>query len=238
MIFHDHACQRGNILFLILLAVALFAALSYAVTSSMRGGGNDATKEKYESQIAEMLNYLAEIDTAVTRMRLTQNLKPEEISFVYDYKLTDGTDVTGVDNANCTSDTCRVFRQDGGGIVARSFSQYAFQPSWWGAGWGAPGVQDMVTIDWPGTASGDDIAMRIVSLPAAICPLLNAKNGISEEIAHTGTYNPAQYVSNWDTGGLSFSPPSSSLIGKSTVGVVEESAGEKVCHFYHLIFAR
>lgn len=63
--------QRGNILFLILLAVILFAALSYAVTSSMRGGGNNAAKESAQTEASHILNYFTQIDTAVQRMMMT-----------------------------------------------------------------------------------------------------------------------------------------------------------------------
>lgn len=62
--------ERGNILFLILLAVVLFAALSYAVTQSMRGGGNDASKEKMQLTYAKLQNRWALLAGQATRRRL------------------------------------------------------------------------------------------------------------------------------------------------------------------------
>ena len=71
--------QRGNILFLILLAVVLFATLSYAVTQSTRGGGNNASKESAQAQAADIMNRMALLETTVSRLRLTGGCKDTEI---------------------------------------------------------------------------------------------------------------------------------------------------------------
>ena len=60
--------ERGNVLFLILIAVALFAALSYAVTQSSRSGGGDAGKETNLVNSAQLTQYPAGIRTAIVRM--------------------------------------------------------------------------------------------------------------------------------------------------------------------------
>lgn len=67
--------QRGNILFLILLAVVLFAALAYAVTSSMRGGGKDAGSEKMDLYAAQIINEVGAWRGAMTRLKMVDNYK-------------------------------------------------------------------------------------------------------------------------------------------------------------------
>lgn len=60
--------ERGNVLFLILIAVALFAALSYAVTQSTRSGSGDASGETNLINSAQLAQYPAGVRTSVVRM--------------------------------------------------------------------------------------------------------------------------------------------------------------------------
>ena len=62
--------ERGNVLFLILIAVALFAALSYVVTQSTRSGGGSTEREKNILSSAQMTQYPTALRTAIIRQVL------------------------------------------------------------------------------------------------------------------------------------------------------------------------
>lgn len=101
--------QSGNVLFLILIAVALFAALSYAVTTSNRGGG-DIDREKVQMQAVQIVSYTSAIHAAITRMTLIKGCSEREISF-------ENSLVSGYVNANAPIDkSCHVFHKNGGGV--------------------------------------------------------------------------------------------------------------------------
>ncbi len=63
------ASQRGNALFLILVAVVLFAALSYAVTRS-NVGESDPGSDVRNMTVSAMLNYTTALQTGVMRMKV------------------------------------------------------------------------------------------------------------------------------------------------------------------------
>ena len=62
--------ERGNALFLILIAVALFAALSYAITQSGRGGGS-VSQQTALITAGQVTEQPADVRSATTRMILT-----------------------------------------------------------------------------------------------------------------------------------------------------------------------
>lgn len=103
--------QHGNILFLILIAVALFAALSYAVTKSSRGGGASADKEKMSTDISAMLQYGSTLRAAVQRLMTSGGCTDDDLSV---YSANTGT----YENINAPTDKhCHLFDPAGANLA-------------------------------------------------------------------------------------------------------------------------
>ena len=176
---------RGNALFLILIAVALFAALSYAVTNSGRGGGG-VDREQAEIEVAQLLQYFAALDTAIMRMKLVGGVSDEELSFANDvWRLEDGTTITmpAGHNPNCTSNACEVFHPEGGGMIPYLVPES--MDAWYdngsnGQNFARHGKVQLIGVTNLGT-SFPDLAINYAYLQPIHCDILNKKFGVTDK---------------------------------------------------------
>lgn len=233
--------ERGNILFLILLAVVLFAALSYAVTQSMRGGGKDATDESLQSQASAILQYLKQIDSGVQRLHLSGGVAYETMSFGYDSRTFGGTTITDLGhNSVCTTDACRVFRPAGGGVVVRNFKEYSLKnPIGWDNAWYDGGFVFFGLMQWPGAGtSKSDIVITMPLIPTALCNKINATVRIPSGLGVTGNGNGAviENPSTWDNGDMRFNAPWPEIYNSDTATSPIYN-GDR-CDLYHVVVKR
>lgn len=103
--------ESGNALFLILIAVVLFAALSYAITQSNRGGGAPNRETNLISSTT-VTQYSSAIRTGVTRMIL-RNTDPMDITF-------EAPTEAAFTSLTVNATRNNLFHPDGGGV---SYSQ-------------------------------------------------------------------------------------------------------------------
>lgn len=108
--------QSGNVLFLILIAVALFAALSYAVTQTQRSGSNDASDETLRLDLATAEQLTQSYQVALQRMHYLNGIDPDEISFENQEWPSWLNSPTQAGNPNCTTEKCRLFSSEGGNV--------------------------------------------------------------------------------------------------------------------------
>lgn len=172
----ERSGERGNVLFLILIAVALFAALSYAVTQSSRSGGGDANSEKSLVSSSQLTQYPAGVRTSIVRMIVSNGVSIDELIF------DDPSDFADVEAASLESKA--VFYPSGGGAT------YAQGP--------ADVMKNGTSAPWIFTSryqvknigitdDADNIANEIIAfLPGvsrAVCTKINAQLGITTATA-------------------------------------------------------
>ncbi|MEZ5918997.1 MAG: hypothetical protein R3D66_03480 [Alphaproteobacteria bacterium] len=102
--------ESGNVLFYILIAVALLAALSYAVTRGGRSGTDNLNAERARLSASELIDFSNALSTAVAQLRL-RGVKPDELCFDHS-----GWGGANYNHAGCSDDLHKIFHPSGGGV--------------------------------------------------------------------------------------------------------------------------
>lgn len=233
---HDNRqSESGNVLFLILIAVALFAALSYAVTSSSRSGGGDANSETNLISSATITQYPAAVRTAIIRMVISDNIAVEDLNFdpPADFATT----------CNATPDNC-VFHPSGGGATYVTASDDIMDVAGTGT-WRFSGNYEITNIGLSVAtdSDGNDIIAFLPDIKESICEKLNEELGIAGDNIHSADLDPTLAAQQMITG---YSIPATEInigtvggaaaLDGQAFGCVEDSAGDY--HYYHVLVER
>lgn len=175
--------QSGNVLFLILIAVALFSALSYVVSQSARSGSSNVDTEKAGLIATATLQQAISIRTAITRMIAT-GTSPENVRL----HVTGQTWNPCTTEANCIFDPRQIGAINGVLIPDPEVDIY-------GNGFGYAEIGDAVSINGIGTSAPELVLFRHMTLGPkgkAICEAINKGLGIAgipEQVAGPATFN-------------------------------------------------
>ncbi len=206
--------QRGNILFLILLAIILFVAMNYAVMSQ-RDGSKNASSEKVGSMTAQILQQAAMVEQTVQRLRVSGGCSDVQLSFAN----TINSPANYV-NPNAPADKhCHVFDALGGGLanpIPPAGSQdLTGRSAWYNVeGYVYNGSDAWVNV---GT-SAPELGMYLMDIRPEVCEALNVKLGI-----------PMTTISDSD---ISFGNEFKGVYGTSLRDVGDEAPGVNIRGFY------
>lgn len=184
---HTRQQESGNALFLILIAVVLFAALSFAITQSNRSTGSSAGEETNTVSGSNVTQYASAIRTGVTRM-LVKGVTLDEVLFA-----------TPSDASYTTSPTMQVFHPQGGAVVFQSPDVNIVNT---GGKW----VYFFAAVKDMGTTAPDAVAV-LIDVKKGICQQINRQvtgsttvsplaTAITDATLDAATYNAASPIAN------------------------------------------
>lgn len=155
--------ESGNVLFLILIAVALFAALSYAVTSSTRSGSGSTDGERSLLGSATLTQYPTALRTALVRMVLN-GVAVNRLAF------------NAPNNFFVGSTERLVFHPDGGG-ASHQQAPIDVMSSGTPGTWSHNGMLEVPNIGKNGIG-GNDLIAFLVDVNESACLKINQQMGI------------------------------------------------------------
>jgi hypothetical protein len=234
--------ERGNVLFIILIAIALFAALSYAVIHTGRGGSKDASEETSRINVSQLVQFATSIERAILQMKILGGIEDRLLDFraPLPTKRVDGTTASR-SNANCLQEDCRIFEPDGGGVSFRHFEQlggaYSVSPTAVKPGHNQPLVVKVINIG----SDKNDVAYVVSNVDEAICEDLHSQVGLPWPLSESfsgesflGFWGPAVASSLNASDPWTFGDDNPAFQGHKTFCYTSGGG----YHFLHVVLAR
>lgn len=170
------ASQSGNVLFYILVAVALLAALSYAVSASSRGSVQQLGEERARLYAVQLIEYADAMALGVAQLRLRGT---DLESLCFDHDRWGGADYS---HAGCADTRNRVFHPDGAAIAWANAPEQAMDAAslpdnLWHV-YADNEVQGVGTTT--GAADGADLVLMADELSLAVCQQINRLLGVTD----------------------------------------------------------
>jgi len=237
--------QTGNVLFMILIAVMLFAALTAAVTSSNRGG-TTSTRERGTINATDVMSYGSAMEKIVARI-MSNEVSESALSFentIWQYN--DDTQIeTGAMFTRCTSSDCKIFDPAGGGLDAKTFTAQDFDSPDSGDVKSGHGIIYALSVNGVGSAA-QDLVLMIAAIDVNTCMGINTALNIPNPsnappadtwagaVPYDGTFSSAADATG-EIGDMA-----TQLVGKSS-GCVQRSGGTYGSadnYFYQVLIPR
>ena len=253
---NDHSHERGNVLFIIFIGIALFGALSFAVSNMMRGGsgtGNIVSEEKAALYAGEILDYARGVRQTVRELQISNGCSDTEISFQHDEDNDGDFNDTGENYSNPNAPTdhsCHVFHPDGGGLRWSNLpieiydTEFADTSASYGQVFYTAFFEILNVGDDCGEDSCVELSFIIPDIKPNICDAINSKVGIDSISADGITnYSPVAYAPLEFVGEYRF-VNSGSVLGNNSTNIAGKMSGcwyvnaNTMHSFYQVLIAR
>lgn len=209
--------SKGNALFLVLMGVALFAALGYAVTQTGRGG-IDVSKETQLAGVSKVAQIIGDVRNAINRLTLG-GCDLTEVSF-YSTQYAVPSDYNNTNSPVAGGDfSCHLFHNDGGQLVYFGEDLDDLICVNGACGTTLMHVTGEVAIQGVGSAK-PELMYFVDNTSKEFCELINSKVGISSTIP-TDSANPDD-SDKWQG---TFDDASPMIVGDSDANLEGRSMG-------------
>ena len=188
--------ERGSIFFFILIGVALFAALSYAVTQAMRIGTDSkgqamGTAERDSTHVSDLMQFSEALKMRVFEMTTLNSVPDSKLDFRNDvYVLPSGNDFSANNNSTCGgANDCSVFSPySSNGLVPMIFPDASNVAQQTAANVPKNGHGRVAEIGISGVGtSAPDLVFIIQGIRPGICNMYNSRQGITTDYDDTTT---------------------------------------------------